>query len=182
MLALNSNFPLIVAMTKYRALGEHLRSLDVDCDTLSLAQIERIIGSPLPKSARVHASWWGNDKTHSHARVWMEAGWRARPSPSRIDPIVFERVVVDVFRRPADEAKGKAQVIVRNLDPAVVARLKAQAKRARRSLEQELRLILAGAARPKRAELLVEADRIRSMTSRELPDSTRILREYRDRE
>jgi plasmid stability protein len=74
-----------------------------------------------------------------------------------------------------------AQVIVRNLDDRVVARLKRRAKARGRRLEQELREILAEAAKPSRAELLTEIDRIRAMTppGRRI-DSTALIREDRD--
>jgi antitoxin FitA len=75
-----------------------------------------------------------------------------------------------------------AQVIVRNLPDDVVARLKARAARQKRSLEQELREILSEAARPSRAEIIAEIDRIRAMTPQKLQsDSTDLIREDRDR-
>lgn len=74
-----------------------------------------------------------------------------------------------------------AQVIVRNLDDQVVARLKQRAKARGRRLEQELREILAEAAKPARMELLAEIDRIRAMTPPGPPiDSTALIREDRD--
>jgi plasmid stability protein len=75
-----------------------------------------------------------------------------------------------------------AQVLVRNLPDDVVARLKARAARARRSLEQELRDILVEAARPRRDEVLAEMDRIRALTP-QVPqtDSAELIREDRDR-
>jgi plasmid stability protein len=74
-----------------------------------------------------------------------------------------------------------AQVLVRNLPDDVVARLKARAARARRSLEQELRLILIDAARAGREEVLADMDRIRAMTPN-VPqtDSAELIREDRD--
>ena len=53
-----------------------------------------------------------------------------------------------------------AQLLVRDLDPALVARLKAQATRHRRSLEAEVRVILAEAA-PERTAAFHEAVRFR---------------------
>jgi plasmid stability protein len=75
-----------------------------------------------------------------------------------------------------------AQVIVRNLDDRVVERLKQVAKRRGHSLEQELRNILSAAAKPSRAEMIAEIDRIRAMTPRKLQsDSTDLIRQDRDR-
>ncbi len=74
-----------------------------------------------------------------------------------------------------------SQVLVRNLDPDVVAALKRRARRRGHSLEQELREILTAAARPERNELLAEADRIRAMSPGPLRDSVDLIREERDR-
>ena len=75
-----------------------------------------------------------------------------------------------------------ANLTIRNLDDAVVEKLKARARTHRRSLEAELReLLTEAAAQPSRAEFHEIAARIRAMT---LPvpqtDSTAIIREDRD--
>ena len=56
------------------------------------------------------------------------------------------------------------QVIIRNIDDRLIARLKARAAAERKSLEQSLRELLIEAAAPTRAELLADLDRIRAMT------------------
>ncbi|MBI2312898.1 MAG: hypothetical protein HYU77_10390 [Betaproteobacteria bacterium] len=74
------------------------------------------------------------------------------------------------------------QVIVRNLDDETIAALKAKATLHGNSLEQELRRILAEAARPGPQERLALADQIRAMTPRKRQsDSTALVREDRDR-
>jgi plasmid stability protein len=76
-----------------------------------------------------------------------------------------------------------AQVVIRNLDEAIVERLKARAAAERKSLEQKLRDILTEAARPSRAELLAELDRIRAMTPPHPPGAPLaedLIREDRD--
>ena len=74
------------------------------------------------------------------------------------------------------------QVIVRNLDDTVIAALKARAKLHRHSLEQELRALLAAAARPSPEDRLALADRVRAMTpKRRQTSSTVLIREDRDR-
>ena len=72
------------------------------------------------------------------------------------------------------------QVLVRNLDDAVIARLKDQAQARGTSLEQRIRDVLAGAAAPDRAETLAALDRIRAMSPATSPDSTPLIREDRD--
>ena len=45
---------------------------------LAFEDIEAIIGKELPVSAHKHRSFWANDNQdhHSHARAWMQAGYR----------------------------------------------------------------------------------------------------------
>jgi len=74
-------------------------------------------------------------------------------------------------------------ITIRNLDDDVIARLKERARANGRSLEAELREIVAMSARqPSREEFLAEIDRIRAMTPSPLQtDSTALIREDRDR-
>lgn len=72
------------------------------------------------------------------------------------------------------------QVIVRNLDDAVIERLKQSARARDQSLEQRLRDILTEAAKPSRAQLLAEMDRIRAMSNYTELDATDLIREDRD--
>ncbi len=75
-----------------------------------------------------------------------------------------------------------AQVIVRSLDDAVVAALKAKAARRGHSLEQELRNILTAAAVPTREALLAELDRCRALTPPgERRPAEDLVRQDRDR-
>ena len=76
-----------------------------------------------------------------------------------------------------------AQVLVRNLDEAVVERLKARAAAANRSLEAELRAILEEAAKPSKAEALAMLDAIRARTRLPgpgEPTAAEMIREDRD--
>ena len=74
------------------------------------------------------------------------------------------------------------QVIVRNLDDETIGALKARAAMHGNSLEQELRGILAQAARLGPKERLALADEIRAMTRRKHQiNSTALIREDRER-
>jgi hypothetical protein len=64
---------------RYDALTEHLRRVDAAKVTLPFAEIESILGAPLPKSARKRREWWSNS-TRSQGRSWLSAGFRARAS------------------------------------------------------------------------------------------------------
>jgi len=77
------------------------------------------------------------------------------------------------------------QVIIRNIDDRVIERLKVRAMAQRKSLEQTLRDLLTEAAKPSRAELLAEAERIRAMTPTARPGAVyptaeEMVREDRD--
>jgi antitoxin FitA len=74
------------------------------------------------------------------------------------------------------------QLTVDDIDDEVIARLRRRAERRGRSLEQELREILAAASEPSREEMVAVIDRIRAMTPRDRPqtDSTLLVREDRD--
>ncbi len=61
---------------------------------LSFEEIERIIGTDLPNSARIHAdAWWSNNYDHSKAIAWMDAGYRTEcVSDTYADEkIIFEK-------------------------------------------------------------------------------------------
>jgi antitoxin FitA len=78
-----------------------------------------------------------------------------------------------------------AQVIIRNIDDAVIERLKSRAAAQHKSLEQSLRDVLTEAAKPRRAELLAEIERIRAMTpprepGKVYPTAEEMIREDRD--
>ena len=66
--------------TKYKPLELHPRAISQDVQevTLSFPEIERIIGSPLPKSSTEHRAWWGNQresKSRPQAHAWLSAGF-----------------------------------------------------------------------------------------------------------
>ena len=66
--------------TKYEPLELHLRAVPTKTKevTLSFVEIERILGAPLPASAKSHRPWWGNQresKTRPQAHAWLSAGF-----------------------------------------------------------------------------------------------------------
>lgn len=77
-----------------------------------------------------------------------------------------------------------AQVLVRNLQDKVVARLKKRAKTRGRSLQAEVKTILEEAAKEEFADFWKEAERIRERLKRsgkKFSDSAELIREDRDR-
>lgn len=74
-----------------------------------------------------------------------------------------------------------AQLLVRDVDPKVVAKLKRRARENQRSLQAEVKRILEAEVYSM-AEARAAADRIRkSLEGRHHTDSVRLLREDRDR-
>lgn len=72
---------------------------------------------------------------------------------------------------------------IRNVEPRIVAALKRRARQNKRSLEAELRLIVADAALIDHDFVVSEMRRISAMTPQDRPqtDSLELLREDRDR-
>ncbi len=168
-------------MKKYNFLKLYLLGQQGDFCTLTFSDIEKIIGEPLPCSARRHAQWWGNDRTHTQALSWMLAGWNVGQVDLVEQYVFFSRLFSDgSSRRQRPVEKASPQVIIRNLDPETVLELRRWAKRRGHSLQRELGNILTRTAHPRRGELIAEAGRIRAMTTGPLEDSVSILRENRD--
>jgi hypothetical protein len=64
--------------SRYDPLKRYLAECTDSVIHLSFGEIERIIGGPLPASARRHRPWWANERSgsHVHASAWMGAGRR----------------------------------------------------------------------------------------------------------
>ena len=78
---------------RYAELAGYLESCGAGNARLSFAEIEEIIGGPLPPSARKYNSWWANDKTHTYAR-WLDAGWCSRELDLDGEKISFVRISI----------------------------------------------------------------------------------------
>jgi hypothetical protein len=64
-------------MGKYEPLEQLLRRRGPGRWRVSFREIEKVLGFKLPQSALKYPAWWSNDETgHSHARAWLDAGWR----------------------------------------------------------------------------------------------------------
>ncbi|MCS6812036.1 MAG: helix-turn-helix domain-containing protein [Cyanobacteria bacterium] len=88
--------------SKYQPLLDYLRRSDQLVVTLTLAEIETILGSNLPKSAYYSRGWWGNRaKGALQASAWMDAGYL-------VDTIDLERQQI-TFRRPPSVYKAQRQ-------------------------------------------------------------------------
>ncbi len=87
-------------MNTYDPLRQYLSNLpssqsQVD---LSFSDIEEIIRTPLPPSARNHRPWWGNERSsnmHTQCKAWIEAGWEVETVDLQGETVRFRRVRQD---------------------------------------------------------------------------------------
>lgn len=68
-------------MGKYNPLATYLIPLPKREVCLGFAEIERVLGSPLPPTARKDRPWWANTLASNHGSIWLMAGWKV----SRVD-------------------------------------------------------------------------------------------------
>jgi plasmid stability protein len=99
---------------------------------------------------------------------------------SNASPALIVDAIIDSM---SDAKRPPSQLVVRNLDPELVRRLKARAVANGRSAEAEHRAILDAALRPEVAEAWAEIFRFRDQLAAKygvMPDSTDLIREDRD--
>lgn len=79
-------------MSRYGALCDHLRAAKGGDVPMSFAEIEAVVGAPLPLSARRHRGWWSNNPGNSGAtRAWLDAGYRTAEVDMAGERLVFRR-------------------------------------------------------------------------------------------
>jgi hypothetical protein len=78
-------------MSKYSPLGDFLRTQTLDSIPLSFADVAKIVGHPLPRSAR-YPAWWSNNETNNvMTKVWLDAGFRTEQVDIASEKLVFRR-------------------------------------------------------------------------------------------
>jgi uncharacterized HhH-GPD family protein len=89
----------------YGRIGEMLDESNEESVTVSFAEVEDILGRPLPASARKYPSWWGNTDHSPQGRGWLAFGWRV----GRIR-MVNEEVRFDRQSRHAGRAEERTRL------------------------------------------------------------------------
>jgi hypothetical protein len=86
---------------KYDPLTTYLGGLAVDQVTLTFAEVEEIVGAPLPPSAW-RLSFWSTTAQSLVARPWLRAGWRVLRAElhSELPRVTFQRVAATTRREP----------------------------------------------------------------------------------
>jgi len=81
-------------MSKYQPLLQYLVKSDKGLITLSFAQIEEILGAPLPPSAHRYPAWWGNEasRTRTQSNAWMDAGYQTEDLNLNARTVSFRKI------------------------------------------------------------------------------------------
>lgn len=102
-------------MSKYDPLREHLARLDDVVWAAKLDDVEKILGSDLPRSAREHRTWWANSGgSLVHQNAWLNAGWRVERTDLTRNVVVFRRLRIGGTSlagspaRPATRAESRS--------------------------------------------------------------------------
>lgn len=110
---------------KYSPLAQYLvkQSAQTDELTLEFSNIEKIINSQLPESARKHGSWWANDSVgHVQSKQWLNAGWKVVAVNIPQERVTFVREskkrqkYIAFFNRLVDKLKNNGDFDV-NINP-----------------------------------------------------------------
>lgn len=81
-------------MGKYDRFGAYLRAQYNSEIPMTFGEIEAILGTPLPPSARRYRPWWSNNVDNSAmTRAWVEAGFRTQQVDMAHERVVFVRAV-----------------------------------------------------------------------------------------
>jgi hypothetical protein len=80
-------------MSKYEPLADFLHSRSQPVWEADFSAIERVLGFPLPKSARQYHAWWANQSGEGHSQTvgWRSAGWKTSQLDLNMHRVTFER-------------------------------------------------------------------------------------------
>ncbi len=79
-------------MSKYSPLKSHLKSMGLKEIPITFEEIETVIGSRLPPSARKFRPWWNNNPSDSAiAHAWLAAGYKSAQVDLKRKSLTFIR-------------------------------------------------------------------------------------------
>ncbi|HEY2750349.1 DUF7662 domain-containing protein [Phenylobacterium sp.] len=107
-------------MSKYNPLSARLAGHAGPEWRASFAELEEVLGFPLPKSARTGKAWWKNDAKAPHAGAWTAGGWEALDVDQAAGLVTFRKIA------PVEAAVARAHPAEPTDDtPAILKRLDA---------------------------------------------------------
>ena len=78
--------------SKYQPLAAALTAREEAAARFTFAEIEALLGTPLPPLARRDRRWWCNYPPHGpQIRVWLDAGWRVAAVYIEEETVSFAR-------------------------------------------------------------------------------------------
>lgn len=112
-------------MGVYDPLNQYPASSKEDVIKMTFSEIENLLGRPLPKSASKYSAWWENEgrlgysspNSHSHARAWLDAGYKVAKLDIGGMGVTFIRDNVTLpknvptQKRPISEDKQRASFV-----------------------------------------------------------------------
>jgi hypothetical protein len=166
------------APMKYRPLREFLSRQTVAEAPMSFAEVEDVLGFPLPASARNHAAWWSNNVgTHVHAAAWRGAGWRTSRVNLAAERVTFVREAAAPGIAEESVTFEAATVPFSHLSRSALAMIDDYAEAAGTDRGEAIAAILEASAAERRRQML-EALPVARMPAGH--DSTAMIREDRD--
>lgn len=80
-------------MSKYESLAKHLAASNASELVMTFAQLEQILGGPLPTSARTYRPWWANS-AHGHvqSKGWLDAGYESLQVDLQGEKLMFKKI------------------------------------------------------------------------------------------
>ena len=76
---------------KYQKLYKYLCGLDAQEWRATVADVEAVVGKPLPPSAFNYQAWWANDISHVQGRAWLAARWETARVNIEAKTVLFRR-------------------------------------------------------------------------------------------
>ena len=78
--------------SKYQPLENHLRLTGDRKVPMTFKEIEAVLGTDLPHSARKHRPWWSNNPSNSSiTHFWLAAGYKTTEVDLGAEQLVFVR-------------------------------------------------------------------------------------------
>ena len=90
-------------MSKYDPLTKRLAAAKGGEWKATFTELEKLLGAPLPKTARSGKAWWKSDAATLQAKAW--AGWEAEPGKAGV---VFRKAGAAAPEPKAPEPKAVA--------------------------------------------------------------------------
>lgn len=111
-------------MSKYQGLSDHLSGQKGNEWRGSFDEVEKLLGAPLPKTARTGVAWWANDPAKTQSKAWLGAGWQVMDVDAKAGTVTFLKADAG---KPAKKAPAKAAAAKKAATPKTSAP-KAEAK------------------------------------------------------